>query len=264
MINEILKEAAKIEPVPYSAALEYSEQANLIKEDVDKALTARSDLRTLIGQKPLSVMYDNHGNHAAFMSNVFKLNDYELMSRVILWVYHAYHTQGFSYEYFPLALKAWIKAVEKHLEPSNVEQITAVYRWIIDKHELFIDVSKNVESPPNFIEHKWLELKELFLASLLEGNHRKAIEVATNNVHTVTDLTEFYLQVIQPAMYDVGTLWAKGDISVAREHLASTASFGVATLRGIETFEDLIKRADDALYKAKNTGRNKVETANYL
>jgi MerR family transcriptional regulator, light-induced transcriptional regulator len=264
MLNQILKEAAKIEPVSYSAALEYSEQAYLIKEDVDKALTARSDLRALIGQKPLSVMYDNHGNHAAFMSNAFKLNDYELMSRVILWVYHAYHTQGFSYEYFPLAMKAWVKAVEKHLEPSNVEQITAVYRWIIEKHELFIDVSKNAESPPNFIEQRWFELKELFLASLLEGNHRKAIEVATNNVHSVTDLTEFYLQVIQPAMYNVGTLWAKGDISVAREHLASAASFGVATLRGIETFEDLIKRADDALYKAKNTGRNKVETANYL
>jgi MerR family transcriptional regulator, light-induced transcriptional regulator len=221
MLNQILKKAARIEPVNYSAALEYSEQANLIKGDVDKALTARSDLRTLIGQRPLSVMYENHDNHAAFMGNVFKLNDYELMSRVILWVYHAYHTQGFSYDYFPLAMKEWVKAVEKHLEPSKVEPISAVYRWIIDNHELFIDASKNAESPPSFIEQRWLELKEVFLASLLEGNHRKATEVATNNVHSVADLTEFYLQVIQPAMYDVGSLWAKGDISVAREHLAS-------------------------------------------
>lgn len=43
-------------------------------------------------------MYDNHTNHASFMSNVFKLNDFELMSNVIIWVYHTCHDQGFSYD----------------------------------------------------------------------------------------------------------------------------------------------------------------------
>ncbi len=221
MINKILKEAATIEPVPYSAALEYSEKLNILKEEVDKALTARGDITSLIGQKPLSLMYDNHSNHASFMSNVFKLNDYELMCRVILWVYHAYSTQGFSSKYFPVALKEWIKAVERHLDPSKAKPIAAVYRWIISNHELFVEASKNVVSPPAFIEQKWLDCKEEFLASLLEGDHRKALNVASVNVNSVADLTEFYLQVIQPAMYDIGNLWEKGDISVAREHLAS-------------------------------------------
>jgi two-component system, cell cycle response regulator len=48
---------------------------------------------------------------------------------------------------------------------------------------------------------------------------------------------------------------------VGSARVKTTASFGVATLRKGETLDDLIKRADDALYEAKNTGRNRVVVA---
>ncbi|MCR4277408.1 MAG: GGDEF domain-containing protein [Candidatus Berkelbacteria bacterium] len=40
-----------------------------------------------------------------------------------------------------------------------------------------------------------------------------------------------------------------------------TASFGVATLSANLNLEELIKNADEALYRAKNSGRNKVVTS---
>ncbi|MDP3992722.1 MAG: GGDEF domain-containing protein [bacterium] len=40
-----------------------------------------------------------------------------------------------------------------------------------------------------------------------------------------------------------------------------TASFGVSTLSADLNLEELIKSADEALYRAKNSGRNKVVTA---
>lgn len=42
-----------------------------------------------------------------------------------------------------------------------------------------------------------------------------------------------------------------------------TASFGVATAGNGDTPESLVKRADEALYLAKQHGRNRVETAHY-
>jgi diguanylate cyclase (GGDEF)-like protein len=48
-------------------------------------------------------------------------------------------------------------------------------------------------------------------------------------------------------------------IAVGRVVLKCTLSIGVATLRlGRETKEDLLKRADEALYQAKGSGRNRV------
>ena len=40
-----------------------------------------------------------------------------------------------------------------------------------------------------------------------------------------------------------------------------TASFGVAEFRAGDTIETIYDRADNAMYKAKNNGRNRVETA---
>lgn len=49
--------------------------------------------------------------------------------------------------------------------------------------------------------------------------------------------------------------------SIGESELKITASFGVATLIEEESLDNLIKRADDALYEAKASGRNQVKTA---
>ena len=37
-----------------------------------------------------------------------------------------------------------------------------------------------------------------------------------------------------------------------------TVSFGITLLKESDTVDSILKRADEALYKAKNSGRNKV------
>ena len=51
------------------------------------------------------------------------------------------------------------------------------------------------------------------------------------------------------------------DIRVADAPIPITASLGVATLDRGETLDDLVARADHAMYVAKNAGRNRVEAA---
>lgn len=48
---------------------------------------------------------------------------------------------------------------------------------------------------------------------------------------------------------------------IGEQKLKITASFGVATLMENESLDDLLMRADAALYKAKNSGRNRVVAA---
>ena len=54
---------------------------------------------------------------------------------------------------------------------------------------------------------------------------------------------------------------AKMCVAVHDEMVSTTASFGVADTKGVASLEILMKRADEALYRAKEAGRNTVQTA---
>ena len=49
-------------------------------------------------------------------------------------------------------------------------------------------------------------------------------------------------------------------LKVDGQEIAVTASFGVAAMRAGMSLHQLLSEADEAMYKAKTEGRNKVET----
>ncbi|MFL0808898.1 MAG: GGDEF domain-containing protein [Agarilytica sp.] len=53
---------------------------------------------------------------------------------------------------------------------------------------------------------------------------------------------------------------AMSPVALDNQDLFCTVSIGAASFCGVETAEELLERADSALYHAKNTGRNKVES----
>jgi diguanylate cyclase (GGDEF)-like protein len=60
---------------------------------------------------------------------------------------------------------------------------------------------------------------------------------------------------IRKALSEIG-------IQAEKETVSFTVSIGVSASREDDTgLEDILKRTDDALYKAKNSGRNRVMTA---
>jgi two-component system, cell cycle response regulator len=50
----------------------------------------------------------------------------------------------------------------------------------------------------------------------------------------------------------------KISLPVKKENISATVSFGIAEATGLQSLETLIEHADDALYEAKFSGRNKV------
>jgi methanogenic corrinoid protein MtbC1 len=219
--DPILREAGKPGPVPADSAAAYRQQEDRLISDVDGRLAGRPEIGSLIGGNPLEVMAANHRHHARFMVNVFRFNHFHLLSRTVPWVYRAYHARGFSYEYFRAELAAWIEAVRKHLEPDTAEPILAVYEWLLDRHEEMVERSRVATIPPSRTDAAWQDVQKAFLASLLSGRADASVDLALRTVRQAADVTGFYLQVIQPCMYEVGERWERGEISVAQEHLAT-------------------------------------------
>lgn len=84
---------------------------------------------------------------------------------------------------------------------------------------------------PATADPRSLELE--YLGHLLEPNGRGARELVTRALDAGVPAATLYLQVITPAMQEIGRLWETAQISVAQEHLstqitqAAIASLGI-------------------------------------
>ena len=220
-IQDLIKEAGQLPAVNLKAASAYNAGMVDLARFVNDAMTAESDIRSITGGNPLQVMFDNHKHHAAFMAVVFSIGSHELLARTLPWVYRAYHAHGFSYNYFPLALAAWQKAVDTILDKDSASAVKEIYSWMIKKHDQLIKLSETADDYSSPIDKDWLETKNAFLESILEGDHIKSLKIANKAANEASNISQFYLQIIQPAMYEIGMLWERAEISAAQEHLAT-------------------------------------------
>ncbi|MDJ0623792.1 MAG: cobalamin-dependent protein [Desulfocapsaceae bacterium] len=219
-LSSIIEDATKIPLVPLASVAEYRQKTEEMTSLVDAELASRPDIMELLGYNALQVMYENHKHHALFMATVLGVGGYELLARTVPWVYRSYHSHGFSYDYFPIELEAWQKAISRCLDKELGREISAVYSWMIDAHDKMI---KLAEMPGDDlpVSEQWFEIKEDFRNRLLEGDFQGCLAIANHYVIDQQTLQALYLQIIQPAMYEIGMLWEEAKISVAQEHLAS-------------------------------------------
>ena len=64
-------------------------------------------------------------------------------------------------------------------------------------------------------------LSRLYLEALRAGDGPRAYRIASRALREGLDLAGLYQRVVAPAMYEVGTLWETGALTVADEHRAT-------------------------------------------
>ena len=220
MKEELIRRIAYLKPVSQDSSRSYEEHVEVLTERVNGIMSSREDVFSLIGNNTLTVMTDNHMNHGNFITNVLKFNNFALLARTLPWVYRSYLSRGFSRDYFPAVLKAWKEAIGEQLPETASKEILGVYDWMIEQHGLLVE-TVGEESGSLDIEYRDNEHSNAFADILLSGNSREALSLAEESVSLATDLGAFYLGVVQPALYKIGLLWERGEISVADEHLAT-------------------------------------------
>ncbi len=221
MFETVLKDTQRVKSVSGAAALEYEKKQNDLRQYIDQHLLVHENLGQILGSNPAQILLDNHMYHARFMSNVFQLNSYVLLARIVVWVYRSYHKQGVSYEYFPWALQKWMEAVRKELSSASAQEIIPVYQWILNHHDEFVSAAEGLRDIPFDYSFEQGSLSQFCLDKLIEGDFEVFAELAVRYIEEGNGLDALYSNVLQPCMYEVGKLWENGKISVAQEHLAS-------------------------------------------
>ncbi len=70
-------------------------------------------------------------------------------------------------------------------------------------------------------------LRDEYVAALVAPDARRARRVIGDAIEAGTDPRDVYLEVLAPALYEVGRLWERNEIGVAAEHLASSTTESV-------------------------------------
>lgn len=221
MIRAWQREVRELLEVSPETASEYRQKSSLLVEDVNRTLAEHPSIFRLIGSNSLEIMYNNHQNHVGFINVLLKYQVPGQLLKVIVWVYRSYQARGFSPDYFPASYQAWIKALEKYLEPKHALEMSRLYHWLDSHHQDILRFSREVSPGTGAEDPRWQGYREAFYQALLRGDSKKCMEIASETINKTGDLRGFYLQVLQPSLYNIGRQWELGEVSVAREHLAS-------------------------------------------
>jgi methanogenic corrinoid protein MtbC1 len=75
-------------------------------------------------------------------------------------------------------------------------------------------------------------LRDAFLSALLDRDANRARTVVEDALAAGVPAADLELDVLQPALYEVGHHWAVGDLNVAEEHYATAVAQGLLALLG--------------------------------
>jgi len=221
MSTQLLKDTIHIGEIAGESAEAYDRALTSITADVNLHITSLPSFKDLIGGNPTKVALDNHGNHAVFIRDVLTVGSWELLVSILPWVYRSYMSHGFSKEYFPAVIRAFMKAVSEHLPQVAADDVNRLYQWILDHHDRILEESSRRPDDIAFSTSEPDARKDEFLKALLRGDMDRCYALARELMDERESLERLYLDLMQPALYDVGDLWERNEVSVAQEHLAT-------------------------------------------
>ncbi len=221
-----MKQYPRIHTISDESALEYEASIDVLVSTVDKRMILRAEETNLIGSNSLSVMYDNHANHANLLSNVMKFRDFTLLEQTLPWVINSYTSRGFAFDYFPESLDQWKKAIAQHLSSQAAAEILPVYEWMETAvKEIYKDLIQGTLQviPIQKVMDEALRREiDQFVQLLVTGKHIEAHQFLKIRITDAESMKKRYDDLLVPAMYAVGRLWETNKITVAHEHLATS------------------------------------------
>ena len=183
-----------------------------------------------------SLMYHKDMIHSILLSR-----NYELIEEFFVWKYSVYQSRNINVDSFLIEYGLWKNSIISHLYQSHSSEIVTIYDYLILQHEHFKLLALTRKKIEVEAKHQILfdDLSNYLLNSQKDEFY-KAIE--TNLPLFNNDIFEFIQKIINPLMYKVGNLWQYNQISVAKEHLATSLTSEIIEKFCVQTNESQRKK----------------------
>lgn len=228
---DLVAQADAVVRVSPDVAAEYDCTRDLLAGRAVLALLEQAATEAILGLTPPRLLQDQQREHGATVGSVLRYGSGLLLLRTTLWAYRAYRSRGVRTEYFPAMAAAWRTAARAHLSLDAAAAVGPVYDWLIERHEALLSLAESqaAVAAPAALPTPYPE----FTAALLRGDERTCVRIALEHGATADAMPGFCLNVLQPAMHEVGRRWELDRVPLMRLHLANAIGSRVLAAIGL-------------------------------
>ena len=178
----------------------------------DQFLDRHPDWRTRFGSRAVTHGVQDAHYHIAFLAAALETGDAASFAAYARWTAGVLAARGMASTFLAENLAQVRDAVGARLDADRAA-VLAPY---------FSAALAALEAEPLHPEGLPLNLTAtMFLQAILSGQRAAAVQVAREALRAGTSLQALYLDVFQPALYEVGARWEANDLTVAQEHVAT-------------------------------------------
>ena len=165
--------------------------------------------------------YESLKYHFDVFYSILNTKKFHLIDNFFIWKYSYCYKRKIDVDYFLIEYDFWKQSYTKYLYPSQSFEINMIYDYIINNHAYYKECSLNFEDTSINVKHK--ELFNKLLNCLLTSQRDEFYNLIVENLTTFNnDIFLFIKDIVNPLMYKIGLMWQFNEISVAKEHLATS------------------------------------------
>lgn len=204
--------------VPPRAADSFDANAGAMAGRVSQLMARHCNLDAFLNGLPFRLIESNHRNHSAFMSEVLRTNNLDLLVDTLPWAYFAYANQGVSVDYFAAELEIWAEVITELLPGEDAAAILPIYRWMLRVHPETVDAAAHYASASAPVPPDHAAVYVETLERLIAGDHPAVIQRCRALLRGGMSFSHLIQSIFYPAMVEIGARWEQGRLSVAMEH----------------------------------------------
>jgi methanogenic corrinoid protein MtbC1 len=175
-------------------------------------LDRHPDWRARYGARATTEGVKDAGYHLAFLAGAIESNQVEAFAAYVRWAAGVLAARGIAPTFLAETLEQLRAALEARL-PADQSGLLAAY---------FCGAAETLAAGPAAGATPPLSVTaDVFLQAITTAQRHAAVQIAREALAGGLSLRDLYVDVFQPALYEVGRRWEANRLTVAQEHIAT-------------------------------------------
>jgi methanogenic corrinoid protein MtbC1 len=181
-------------------------------EVTDAFLRRHPEWRLRFGARAMSAGVQDAGYHLAFLAAAVESREPIAFAAYARWTARVLAARGIGTPFLAENLEQVRDAIAEHIGPERARLLAPYFQAAL------VGLAGEPELPTG----PALSLTAtVFLQAILTGQRHAAVQIAREALRSGLTIEDLYVDVFQPALYEVGSRWESNQLTVAQEHVAT-------------------------------------------